>query len=494
MKTRDALMTLVATLLIGCAPVGPNYRPPEMEAPDLWMEAEIKAKIAVPFDEIEWWKDFGDPHLDSLIRQAMETNLDIPQARARIAQARADVAAAKASFWPSAAASGSATRSKESENVASSSSASSSSGVSSASNLYTLGFDASWEIDVFGGTRRKVEAASAREDSAVEDLHGTLLTLIGDVAKNYVDLRAAQDQLDITCRNAKAQQENVAVTRERCRLGLTASLDVAQAEAQQAATESDIPTLEASIKQSIHRLSILAGKPPGALYAELSVATPLPKADGVMAAGLPSELLVRRPDLRRAERELAAASADIGAAEAELYPKFDLTFGMGLQSGSASKLLALSSGYWSVAPAVSMLLFDGGKARAAVQGKRAVYEETLYSYRSSFLSVLEEVENALAKYYAERTRRLCLAESVRSNEDAVALANERYRRGLTTFLDVLVVQKSLYSAQIDFSKSEALLLTDLITMYKALGGGWNRGEAGTPLASVEGGMNRDLHR
>ena len=295
---------------------------------------------------------------------------------------------------------------------------------------------------MFGGTRRSVEAARAKLEASVEDLRATLLTLLGDVAKNYTDLRANQAQREITRRNVEAQQQTVEVTRERFRLGLTSYLDVAQAEAQKATTESNLPTLEASIKQSIHRLGILLGKEPNALKAELSAIRPLPQPNGVMATGLPSDLLTRRPDLRQVERQLAAASADIGVATAELYPKFDLTAALGLQGSTVSKFLNISSGrYWSLVPGVTWNLFDGGKARATVNNKRAVYEENLAKYRASFLTALEEVENALAAYYAEQTKRRILAESVRANEEAVALANERYRRGLTNFLDVLTARK-----------------------------------------------------
>ena len=379
-----------------------------------------------------------------------------------------------AAFLPSIEATGSVTRSGGGINTTASNSTSPSALATTAGTIFQAGFDASWEIDVFGGTRRSVEAARAKLEASVEDLRATLLTLLGDVAKNYADLRANQAGLSITRRNVEAQQQTVEVTRERFKLGLTSYLDVAQAEAQKAATESNLPTLEASIKQSIHRLGILLGKEPNALKAELSPVRPIPQPNGVMATGLPSDLLARRPDLRQVERQLAAASADIGVATAELYPKFDLTAGLGLQESSVSKFLKASSGrYWSLVPGVTWNLFDGGKARATVKNKRAVYEEKLAKYHASFLTALEEVENALAAYYAEQTKRRILAESVSANQEAVTLAHERYRKGLTNFLDVLTAENSLYTAQSNLSKSEANLLTDLISLYKALGGGWN---------------------
>jgi outer membrane protein, multidrug efflux system len=461
-------------LLDGCASVGPNYRRPVLAAPAKWAESQEQAGMALALEEIAWWKAFGDPVLNGLMEQAAKTNLDLEQARLRIVQARADIKKAGAVALPSVQATGSVTRSEGGITTLTTGSSSPESLAAAPRTIFQAGFDASWEIDVFGGTRRSVEAARARLEASVEDLRSNLLTLLGDVAKNYVDLRANQAQLEITRRNVEAQQETVEVTRERFKLGLTTYLDVAQAEAQKAATESNLPTIEAAIKQSIHRLGILLGKEPNALKTKLAAIRALPQPNRVMATGLPSDLLVRRPDLRQVERQLAAASADIGVAKAELYPKFDLTAGLGLQGDNMSRFLKISSGrYWSVIPGVTWNLFDGGKARATVQNKQAVYEENLAKYRSSFIKALEDVENSLAAYYAEQTKHRTLVESVRANQEAVTLAKECYRRGLTTFLDVLTAENSLYTAQSNLSQSEANLLTDLISLYKALGGGWD---------------------
>jgi outer membrane protein, multidrug efflux system len=485
MRRRMHAAVFLAVFLAGCAAVGPDYKRPVLETPQRWVEDRGKAAPAAGLEETAWWESFGDPVLNSLIEQAVKTNLDVAQARARIVQARATLAATGASAWPAATGTGSFTRSKDSENMVTTPSTAMD---TSPYNVYSVGFDASWEIDVFGGIRRSVEAAKANADAGVENLHDTVLTLLGDVARYYVELRSAQEQLEITQRNAETQRHTAAVTRERYRLGLTTYLDVAQAETQKLTTEADVPTIEAAMKQSIHRLGVLLGKDPNALKTELSEARPLPDAENIAAAGLPSELLVRRPDLRQAERKLAAASAEIGVATADLYPKFDLTFGMGLSSATASKLLALSSGYWSLVPQVSTLLFDAGKTRATIRGKQAVYEETLSAYRSAFLNALEEVENALTDYYTEQTRRGTLADSVRSAEEAVSLADERYRRGLINFLNVLEAQRTLYTAQSSLRKSDAKVLTSLISLYKALGGGWSA--AGTGLAAGEAGAPR----
>ncbi len=475
MSRRGLAVISLAVLLGGCASVGPNYQPPRLEAPAHWQEGQQKAAAALALQEIAWWKAFGDPVLNKLIERAAKTNLDLEQARARIIQARTNVTAAGAAAWPSVQATGSVTRSGGGIDTTTSSVPSSLATV--AGTIFQAGFDASWEMDVFGGTRRGVEAAKARFDASVEDFRSTLLTLLGDVAKNYIDLRAGQARGEIIRSNLAAQQQTVEVTRERFKLGLTNYLDVAQAEAQKFTTESDLPTINASIKQSIHRLGILLGQEPNALKAELAASRPLPQALDRLSTGLPSELLTRRPDLRKAERQLAAASADIGVATADLYPKFDLTAALGMQSSTVSKLFNISSGrYWSLVPGVTWNLFDSGKVRAAVTNKRAVYEEYLAKYRSLFLSALEEVENALTAYHAEQKKRQILVDSVCADAEAVALANERYRKGLTNFLDVLTSEQNFYSAQSNLSTSEANLLTDLISLYKALGGGWAAAE------------------
>jgi NodT family efflux transporter outer membrane factor (OMF) lipoprotein len=414
-----------------------------------------------------WWQSFGDATLDGLVRRATEGSLTLQQAQARILQARATLGSAKADQWPSVTASASMNRSDTSDNATSPSVA------TSATTLYQAGFDASWEVDLFGGKRKTKEAAQARYEASVEDLHAARLTLAGDVATNYIALRSNQALLEITRRNAETQRQTVTLTGERHRLGLISGLDVAQARAQLAATTAEIPSLEASIRQSIHRISLLLGQEPTALVEELSAAKPLPSAQGNLATGLPSELLERRPDLRSAERNLKAAMADIGAARAELYPRFDLTFGLGLQSTQTSTFASISSRYGSIIPGLSLPIFNRGALKANVAKKEAVYQEALAAFRASYHTALEDVENALSNYYAEKGRRQDLEESLAQSQQALALAQERYQRGLTSFLNVLTAQSSVQEAQRSLSQSEARVLTHLVSLHKALGGGWS---------------------
>jgi NodT family efflux transporter outer membrane factor (OMF) lipoprotein len=496
-----------AVILGGCLAVGPDYHLPSLEAPERFAQTANQgsgqAHEALGLAAAAWWRSFDDPILNELVARAMAANLDLAQARARVRQARAETAIARAALFPAVDVTGSSTTSANglldagtgtsagSGTGGSGGSASAGTGSTSASTenastttttttLFTAGFGATWEIDIFGGKRREREAAQAALEADIWDMEATRLTLLAEVAENYMELRAAQEQLDIARRNLKSQEETVDVTRERFRLGLTSQLDVAQAEGQAASTAADPPRLTATVSQSIHRLGVLTGQPPESLVALLSPSRPQPSLTGVSATGLPAELLSRRPDLRRAERELAAASAEIGAAVADLYPKFDLTAGLGLQGVSPSNIAGFSTWYWSVIPGVSWPLFDMGKARAGVEKKRALFDEALAAYRQAFHTALEDVENALASYYAESARRQRLAASVAAYEQARRLAEIRYGKGLTSFLDVLVIDASLYAAQTELSQSEAALRVSLVSLYKALGGGWKAASESGP--------------
>lgn len=465
MKARISAALGLAALLTGCAKVQTLDPSARQQAPAQWSGA---AAVAAPdLDRVAWWQGFGDPLLDELMARAVQGSLDLRQAQARILQARATLGTAEAARLPSVNATTEVSRSETSAHSIDYA------GVApGTSTLYQAGFDASWELDLFGGLRKSQQAAEDRLQASVEDLGDVTLTLLGDVASNYLTLRGNQALLAIARRNAETQQETAAITEQRYRLGLTSYLDVAQAKAEAASTRADIPSLQAAIKQSMHRLGILLGLAPTALEGELAPVQPLPSARNVLSTGLPSELLARRPDLRRAERKLAAAMADIGVAKADLYPKFDLTLGLGLESTQTSNFASASSRYWSIVPGLSLPIFNRGKLKAAVANKQAVYQEQLAGFQASFHSALEDVENALANCYSEQERHQGLEEALRQDQDAVTLAGERYRLGLTSFLDVLTTQQSLYSAQTSLSKSEAQMLTNLVTLYKALGGGW----------------------
>jgi NodT family efflux transporter outer membrane factor (OMF) lipoprotein len=290
------------------------------------------------------------------------------------------------------------------------------------------------------------------------------------VARNYIEVRGVQRRLAIAQENMTAQQETLELTRARFEAGLTSELDVVQAASQLATTQSQLPALETSLQQGMHRLGVLIGQEPGALLAELSTAAPIPAAPPDVPVGLPSELLRRRPDVRRAERQLAAATARIGVAVADLFPRLSLTGALGLQSVTLAGLATVGSRFWSVGPALRWPLFQAGRIRAniAVQGARE--EQQLRTYEQTVLTSLEEVENALVAYSREQVRRARLAEAVEANRRAVDLANELYLRGLGTFLNVLDSERALFASQSDLAQSEATIATDIVALYKALGG------------------------
>ena len=452
-------------LISGCA-VGPNYNPPKISIPESWSELQQKGE-ATPASIVQWWKTFNDHVLDSLITRAVKSNLDLRVAEARVREARFQSSVVAADLWPSANTSASYSRSRRSI------------GISTIPpkakvkrDLYEAGFDASWEIDLFGGKRRAIEAARADIDAAVENHRDVLITLLAEVARNYIEVRGSQRRLEIVRKNIQIQQETVDITRVRYKAGLSSELDAIQAEALLATTKSQIPLLENSMKQAIHRIGILLGQNPGALLVELTKEAPIPPAPAAVPVGLPSDLLRRRPDVRRAERELAATTARIGVAKADLFPKFSLTGDFGLQTENLNAFSLTHSRFWSIGPTVRWPIFEAGRIRANIKVQNARQEQSLLNYEKAILSSLEDVENAIVAYNTEYVRHQNLSEAVNANRRAVDLASELFTKGLANFLNVLDAERSLYKAEDDLTQSERTVSLNLVTLYKALGGGW----------------------
>ena len=473
---RMAVLGLIF-LAAGCT-VGPDYKRPDLPTPSAWNEAQQNGIDATRTDLARWWTSFNDPLLDSLVERALSSNLDLRIAEARIREARANRTVVAAGAWPTVNTSGSYTRARSSENGfqggggGGGNSSGGGGGSSPEQNFYKTGFDASWEIDVFGGVRRGVEAADASIDAAVENRRDVLVSLLGDVAKNYIDVRGFQRQLAVSRANLKTQQETLQLTRVRFQAGLASDLEVAQQEAQVNTTASQIPSLESSLKQAAYSLDLLLGLEPGALAGELSQVAPIPSLPSKVLVGLPSELLRRRPDIRRAERQLAAATAQVGSATADLFPKFSLTGAFGLTSISASDWLTGGSRFWSIGPTISWPIFDAGKIRANIEVRNAQQEQALGQYEKSVLSAFQDVETALANYANEQARYRSLTEAVAANRRAVTMANELYIRGLNDFLNVLDTQRTLYVTESALTQSQATMASNLVALYKALGGGW----------------------
>ncbi len=476
MNPRIALLLMagIAALVPGCL-VGPNYRPPATSVPAAWSEQMAGGTATQAIESCRWWQTFKDPVLTSLIDRAVQSNLDLRVAQSRLREARASRDITAAGLWPSLNSSGSYTRthnSKYGPAARSAAAGGSASAFSLQQDLFQLGFDASWEIDVFGGTRRAVEAADATVAAVQENERSVLLSLLAEVARNYVELRGAQRQIVITRNNIQTQKDTLDLTRSRYTAGLTSEIDVLRQEAQLTSTQSQIPTLESSVKRSIHRLGTLLGKDPGALIQELSKDAPIPGTPPEVPVGLPSDLLRRRPDVRSAERELAAATAQIGVAVADLFPRFSLTGFVGRQSEQFSDLSLGASKFWSVGPSIQWPIFQGGRITANIKVQNALQEQALAIYEQTVLTSLEDVENALVDYSKEQVRYRSLAESVDANLRTVTLTNELYTRGLIDFLNVLDSQRSLYISQFQLVQSQQNVTLNLVALYKALGGGW----------------------
>jgi multidrug efflux system outer membrane protein len=458
---------LLAGLLAGCA-VGPDYHPPKTAAPAQWVSPQAGGETNLPAAGAAWWKSFHDAELDSLAVRAAQSNLNLRAAVARVREARAAARVVSAGSSPTLDAAGSYARNRYSANGFPPFPP----GVPVEADVYQAGFDAAWELDVFGGTRRAGEAARADVEAAEFGRRDLLITLFAEVARNYVQARSFQRRLAVASENISAQEQILALTRDRFAKGLTGELDVQEADALLATTRAQSPVFETGFRDAVYHLGLLLGQPPGALLEELTNAAPIPAAPPVVPVGLPSDLVQRRPDVRQAERQLAAATARVGAAASDLYPKFSLTGDVGLQSISPGDWFSAGSRYWTAGPTVQWRIFDAGRIRAGIRVQNARVDQALAAYEQSMLAAFTDVETALTAYAREQTRRQSLAHAAQASEQAVALALDLYQHGLADFLRVLEAQRSLYQSQDALIESDRAVSADLIALYKALGGGW----------------------
>lgn len=463
---RPWLGAAALTLLTGCAAVGPDYRAPKLSAPMSWQGASV-AKVAVtatpPREVAAWWRGLNDPILTDFVEQAMKTSLDVRTALANLREARAQRALAGAELFPTLSASASGDRTQ----------ASGDSGSGAIADLYSAGFDAGWELDVFGGLRRGKEAAQADLEASEASLQDVQVSLAAEVATNYVELRSYQARLAIARSNAASQSETLNLTRWRAQAGLTSLLDVEQARTNLEQTRAEIPSLETSLTKTRHRLDVLLGRQPGALKARLSGPGAIPAVPARLAISIPADTLRQRPDVRVAERELAAATARIGEAQAEAYPSFSLGGSLGLEALTLGALTGGNALTHSLAGSLSAPIFDAGRVRRQVEIQNAQQEQALVNYEASVLNALEEVENALASLANSRTRQQTLTKAVAAARSAAQLARYRYNAGLIDFLTVLDAERTLLTLEDDLTTSKAEGVTALIQLYKALGGGWS---------------------
>jgi multidrug efflux system outer membrane protein len=495
---KSAAAALAVSLAVAACAVGPSYTRPTISTREAWNELPAGQGASADRAALaRWWTAFRDPILEALVARAVEGNLDLKIAAARVGEARAARGIAASRALPQVDASAAYTRAQRSEAVPP---FNSSIGAGSpfgrrVQNTFEAGFDASWEIDLFGGVRRDKEAALAQVQAAEESQRDVLITVIADVARTYVDLRGAQRRLEILDATVASQRDSRDLARARFDAGLGSELDVTRADGLLSATMSGRPELERLARQDIEALRVLLAGNLGTLAPALEALAPLPPLPPEIPAALPSELLSRRPDLRRAERELAAATAGIGVATADLFPRFSIGGAFGRRSEDAADLGFGSSQFWGIGPSVRWPIFAGGRIRANIRVQEARQEQALRQYERATLVAVEEVENALSAQLRERRRQADLGASVDANRRAVDLATERYTGGIESFLSVLDAQRSLYAAQDLLVQSESIAAVRLIALYKALGGGWEedaaasragRGTASARLASARG--------
>ena len=447
---------LAALALAGCA-AGPDYRAPpvaELGVPAAWHGAASQ-----PLSDAElahWWTQFEDPMLNAAVERAIAANLDITQAEARLRQARESAIQAGAGLLPSVGASGGGGRNFNSANGDSSS--------------FSLGLDASWQADIFGGIGRSVEAARAQAEASHYGLASVRISIIAEVVTNYIQLRLAQEQLRIARATVVNQRDNRNIAGWRVQAGLASSLDEQQARMQLAQTEASIPVIEANLRNALNRIAVLTAQAPGDATVGLEAAAPIPAPPAGIATGIPADTLRQRPDVRAAERSLAAATARIGVAEAQLLPSLGISGNIGTSALSVGGLFDAVTG--SLFASIGQAIFDGGARRSQVRSQQAAVDESFAAYRGTVLGGLEDVENALVsgQSAARRTEQLEIATDAAGN--SALLARMQYQSGLTDFQTLLTAEQSLLSASNSLASSRAEQALAVVQLYNALGGGW----------------------
>ncbi|WP_250490867.1 efflux transporter outer membrane subunit [Caballeronia sp. INML2] len=490
-----ALAILASFAMTGCM-LGPDFEHPKAAVPDAFEQTRTAAAaskaVQAEFNP-EWWTLFNDPVLNALEQRLASANLDVAAASARLRQSRATQRVAGAPELPTLDAAASYNRERGSENgilsllgVTPSQSQPQSAagnaplGVSAipgskgspAYNLYQFGFDASWELDIWGRARRGVEAATALTEASYEDRNAVLLSARAELARDYIELRDTQSLLDIAKQNLHIGRDALRLTQIRVREGVTTDLDVANAAAQVETIESLIPTLESRSSTTINAIGVLLGEQPGALQSMLAEAADVPKLPQQVPIGFPSELLQRRPDIKKSEAQLHAATASIGMAKADFYPRISLNGSAGFQSLQLSNLADWASGQFVVGPSITLPIFEGGRLKGTLQLREAQQEEAAIVYKHTVLDAWREVDDALVAYDAEQRRRDRLVAVVAFNQRALGIARQRYTAGALDYLDVLNVQRQLLEAQSNLEQSKATAAANLISLCKALGGGW----------------------
>ena len=459
------LAPVAAAVLTACA-VGPNYHAPETKAADKFdgIEATYSTQEAVA----KFWQNFDDQTLDRLVDQALTSNYDVRIALARVAESRALRRDVNFDFAPSIQASGGYTKTRVSleQTLA---------GAPRSTEFYDAGFDAFWELDFFGRIRRGAEAANAELGATVAAEHGAQVVVTAEVTRTYCELRGFQQQLDVARRNVNNQQSTLDLAKARLDGGTGTEFDTARAESQLSSTLGTIAPLEAAVARSIHRLSVLVGREPGALRTELAATQALPPLPGIVPVGDPAGMLRRRPDIRIAERDLAGATANVGIAVADLFPRVTFTGSAGYVAASSGRLGDSGTDAYVLAPGISWAIFDLGHVQARIAASRARQQGALLNYEKTVLNALEETEDSLVTHARARDRLVHDEAAVRASNTAADLARVRYENGASDFLQVLDAERTLLESEDRLARSRTEAATSLIAVYKALGGGWQAG-------------------
>ncbi|MBK5415206.1 efflux transporter outer membrane subunit [Pseudomonas sp. TH31] len=472
-RGRQFQLTFCALLVMSltACTVGPDFEKPEPQQIREWSKPSKTADSQTtthPMDE-RWWEIFHDPKLSILTQRALTDNLDLKLASSRLQQSRAARQVITADRYPHTAATGSYGRERNSSVGLSDPSGKSG---DSGFNLWDAGFSASWELDFWGRVRRETEAADATLEVAENDRRGVLLSVLAETAQDYIQLRGVQNTRAVTEQNLDVARHSLKLSQLRLADGVATDLDVAEAAAQVAAIESRLPALEQRQSQLINALSLLMGEPPQALQAELSTDAPVPQTPGQVAIGLPSQLAERRPDIRQAEARLHAATASIGVAKGDFYPRITLSGNVGSQSMQLSDFGSWSSRSFGIGPQLRLPLFDGGRLRGMLDLREAQQQEAALAYQQTVLRAWHEIDDQLTAYNASQLRRDSLAEAVRQNQIALSTAQQQYVEGAVDFVNVLTVQGELLATQQQWVESSTGVSLAMVGLYKALGGGW----------------------
>jgi multidrug efflux system outer membrane protein len=467
---------ILNAMLMGCT-VGPKYAPPEASIPCEWHSHLSEGMYTAPSDSFIWWESFNDPLLNSLIECAASQNLDLSIALTRVLEARAEKQAKKSDRYPHIDFSTNYDHIHYSKNALVNGLLGStlpiySHPVKRNVNFFEVGFDADWEIDLFGLTAHELKALKAKEEASEENACDIWITLSAEVAKNYIELRGLQYQLDALQRNMETQKNTVQLAKELLHKGIVSELDLSQAESQWSSLSAQKPLVELSISKTIHRLSILLGYAPGDLFDELAAPGCIPQLPNDKPVGVPSELLRRRPDIRKAERELAAATEQIGSAIASLFPRFSLRGFVGDISTHIGSLFNPASATWMAGPQLLLPIFNSKLIVQDINYNKILTQRALYEYQKTVLEALEETENAMASYHFELEHNHHLAEARQANQRALEWTQQLFQLGIKDNFDVLTSTRALIAAENDYMQSQINLLLHYIALYKALGGSW----------------------